>query len=347
VSEPSAQRLGHLPALDGLRGLAILLVVAVHTTGYPPGGHLGVDLFFVLSGFLITTLLLEERSATGRISLKSFYARRAQRLLPALALMLVAYLLIDAFKRHDGLRTAALAGLYFGNFVQAFTNGSLYHTGLEHLWTLAEEEQFYLLWPLALPFVARSGRPVRFLGVLIASLIAYRISLALGGAGHTRLYEGPDTHGEGLVAGSAVAFARVKWPRLTVPWQLAALGLLALLPLLWRRPSVSGDIVLPVAEAAWVALLIAALTIPAWRQAFSWRLLRWFGRISYSLYLWHYMLMWAFDWKLNPIASLLAVAVAYASTRWFEQPLRRRRKRVRDLIAGLPPAASSVAPEAG
>src|SRR2546425_3253073 len=98
AEDPAMTRLGHLQALDGLRGVAILLVFSYHCFGWPQGGHLGVDLFFVLSGFLITTLLLEERDAAGRIDLHFFYGRRARRLLPALALLLTAYIAIDAAK---------------------------------------------------------------------------------------------------------------------------------------------------------------------------------------------------------------------------------------------------------
>jgi peptidoglycan/LPS O-acetylase OafA/YrhL len=323
------RRLGQVPALDGLRGVAILLVVAVHATGWPPGGHLGVDLFFVLSGFLITTLLLEELSDTGSVSLGHFYVRRARRLLPAVALLLVAYLVIDAVKGHDGLKTVALAGLYFGNAVQAFSHvNPLAHSGLEHLWSLAEEEQFYLVWPLLLPVLARRRDPAGVLAVVIALLVLYRFGLFVRGADHHRLYNGPDTHADGLVAGSMIAFLRQRNIGLRLPRSTATIGLaLGVGALLLRRPTAAWDVVeLPFAEVACVVGLVAALTIPRWSAALSWGVLQWFGRISYSLYLWHYMLMWAFDERLRPLVALLSVAVAYVSTRWIEEPVRRRRR---------------------
>lgn len=323
------QRLGHVRALDGLRGLAVLLVVAVHATGQPAGGQLGVDLFFVLSGFLITTLLLEERADKGRVSLGRFYARRARRLLPALALLLAAYLLIDIAKGHDGLSTVALGGLYFGNVVQAFSHPNpLVHGGLGHLWSLAEEEQFYLLWPVLVPLVVRCRRPVAVLSLVLAILVVYRFVLAMHGASHGRLYNGPDTHADGLVAGCAIAFVRLRRPTFALPETVAILGVgAAIIALITRTASVHWDVLgLPFAEASCVAALAAALTIPGWAAVLSWEPLRWFGRISYSLYLWHYMLIWAFDWRLRPLAALLAIAVAYASTRWVEEPIRRRRR---------------------
>jgi peptidoglycan/LPS O-acetylase OafA/YrhL len=342
-------RLGHVPSLDGLRGVAILLVVAVHATGYPPGGHLGVDLFFVLSGFLITTLLLEERHDTGRLSLGNFYARRARRLLPALVLLLVAYLTIDAAKGHDGLKTIALAGLYFGNAVQAFSRvNPLAHSGLEHLWSLAEEEQFYLLWPLLLPLVALSRRPVRVLAIVLAFLCVYRLGLALTGASHHRLYNGPDTHADGLVAGAAIAFLRQRTARFGVSGTTATIGIgLGLIALVYRNPEPAWDALgLPIAETACAIALIAVLAIPTWQTALSWAPLRWFGLISYSLYLWHYMLMWAFDWKVRPLAVAIAIPIAYVSTRWIEEPIRRYRPSARRTSPGLALSTSAMAVDA-
>jgi peptidoglycan/LPS O-acetylase OafA/YrhL len=342
------RRLGHLPALDGLRGIAILLVVAVHATGYPPGGHMGVDLFFVLSGFLITTLLLEEQAETGRISLRRFYARRARRLLPALALLLATYLVIDAAKGRDGLTAVALGGLYFGNVVQAFSSvNPLITSGLDHLWTLAEEEQFYLVWPLLLPFIVRWRHPVRVLGIVIALLALYRLGLALHGAPHHRLYNGPDTHADGLIAGAAIAFASQRRDRFAISGSIATVGLgLGAVALFERRPTVAWDVFgLPMAEAACVIILLTGLTIPAWTAALSVSPLRWFGRISYSLYLWHKMLMWAFGWHLRPLAALLAIPIAYVSTRWIEEPIRRRHRRARATAKTVQPswvAASSA-----
>ena len=114
-------RLGYVPALDGLRGVAILLVLAGHYTGKPAGaGGIGVGLFFVLSGFLITTLLLEELAAKGQLSLRGFYLRRARRLFPALAVLLAVYLVVLGIRGQNGLPTVILGGLYIGNIVQAF-----------------------------------------------------------------------------------------------------------------------------------------------------------------------------------------------------------------------------------
>ncbi|MFL5963909.1 MAG: acyltransferase family protein [Gaiellaceae bacterium] len=336
-------RRGHLPALDGLRGVAILLVFSVHCFDWPKGGHLGVDLFFMLSGFLITTLLLEERDATGRINLRVFYARRARRLLPALALLLTAYLAIDAAKGHNGLKAAAFGGLYVANLVEAFGQnpGVLSGSGLDHLWSLAQEEQFYLLWPLLVPVVALVRRPVRLLAIVIGFLVLYRIALAVNGASHHRLYNGPDTHADGLLAGAAVAFLLARSPQFIVSKLLPVAALpIAVDALLLRDPSPAWDAFgLPIAEAACVAILVAALTLPGWAAVLSWSPLRWLGRISYSLYLWHFMLIWAFNGQHRLIPAGLSIVVAYVSTRWIEEPIRRRRAP----SAGLAPAVPATA----
>jgi peptidoglycan/LPS O-acetylase OafA/YrhL len=339
-------RRGHLPALDGLRGVAILLVFSVHCFGWPKGGHLGVDLFFILSGFLITTLLLEEHSATGRISLRAFYARRARRLLPALALLLAVYVAIDAAKGHNGLKAAAVGGLYIANLVEAFGRhpGVLTNSGLDHLWSLAQEEQFYLVWPVFVPIVALVRRPVRLLAVVLGFLVAYRIALAVNGAPHRRLYNGPDTHADGLVAGAMVAFLLARRPQIVTPrLKLLAVAALpiAVDALMVRAPSSGWDaFALPIIEAACVVILVAALTIPAWATVLSWSPLRWFGRISYSLYLWHFMLIWAFNGHHRLIPAVLSIAIAYGSTRWIEEPIRRRgRVSSRTLPAAVPAAA--------
>ncbi|HET9720708.1 MAG TPA: acyltransferase, partial [Solirubrobacteraceae bacterium] len=145
------RRLGRRPVLDGLRGVAVLLVIAEHT-GLLHNGFLGVDVFFVLSGFLITTLLLEEFQRAGRISLRGFYARRARRLVPALLVAVAAFLVISAAADQSGFGDdvlAAAAGVtYITNILMALTPTWLPAVG--HLWSLGAEEQFYLLWPVVL-----------------------------------------------------------------------------------------------------------------------------------------------------------------------------------------------------
>src|SRR6266511_2717603 len=172
------KRLGYRPALDGVRGIAIAIVVAYHAFGWPGEGTLGVDLFFVLSGFLITTLLLEEHERMGAISIRAFYRRRARRLLPALFVMLAPFLVLAAV-------TAAVTASF--------------------------------LWPLLLLLLLRLGG-VRRVGQALAALLAlalvYRLQLVLRGASIGRLYYAPDTHADPLLIGCALGccFARGRLP---------------------------------------------------------------------------------------------------------------------------------------
>src|SRR5438093_1585780 len=175
-----ARRLGYRPALDGVRGIAIAIVVAFHAFGWPAAGTLGVDLFFVLSGFLITTLLLEEHARSGRIGIRAFYLRRARRLLPALFALLVPFLLIAlaAVVFRGSSPSALFLGLgaaltYTSNIVVA-ADPSAVPAALIHLWSLGAEEQFYIVWPLLLVVLMRRGG-IGFVGVVLG---AYAVASA-------------------------------------------------------------------------------------------------------------------------------------------------------------------------
>jgi peptidoglycan/LPS O-acetylase OafA/YrhL len=310
-------RLGHVPALDGLRGVAIAIVVAYHAFGFPLGGWLGVDLFFVLSGFLITTLLLEEHAATGAVRLRAFYVRRARRLLPALAVLLAAYVAISGIA---GLGVVARFGFYTGNVYEAFVPGAAQHlVGLNHLWSLAQEEQFYLVWPAALLLAPKVRRPVLVLATIAAALMVYRLALAGTGASDARIYFAPDTNVDGLLLGAALAFRPFAVPRRFVVLASAVGAVLSLL--IPQSTALGVSATLPLAELAAVVLIAAAvdgtLRLP--------RPLIWLGGISYSLYLWHYLVLWAFQWQQPLLAVAVSVAAAYASTVWIERPFRRRR----------------------
>jgi len=329
------ERLGYLPSLDGLRGIAISLVVAQHYFGYPPGGLAGVDLFFVLSGFLITTLLLEEAVERGGVSLGAFYARRARRLLPALFAMLAVYLAVLGVQGRDGLRTVALGGLYFGNVVQAWNLAPVRHSALLQLWSLAEEEQFYVLWPLALLVIWKSRRPLAWASGLVAALLVYKAVLTLSlHPDWMRLYYGPDTHADGLAFGSLLAIVRIRRGGLEVPeWcgkvGIGALGAGAVLAQLSTAWVAFG---LPVFEVGVVFLIAAAVSktdLARWLES---RALAGLGRISYSVYLWHapvwfgmYDVLKLPELPLGALAAPTTILIAIASWRWIEQPFRRHR----------------------
>ncbi|MEU4519206.1 acyltransferase [Amycolatopsis sp. NPDC024027] len=300
-----------LPALDGLRGIAILGVLAFHT-GHLPGGFLGVDLFFTLSGYLITELLLREVEATGAVSLVAFWGRRIRRLLPALVTMLAGVtVLVWAAGPPDLVRTT----LDDGPWVQlnllnwhllAESAGYWDRFGsqrvFEHLWSIAVEEQFYLLWPPVLLVVARfAKRPDTWVAVVAAtaSIGSLALMVTLAGAGDpSRVYTGTDTRAFSLLLGALVATGPVRaaLARAAVRWAGAAAALLmAGIAILWSladgttsRWLFTGGLF---AHSLAAALLIG-LCVPAPRTwvatGLAWPPLRWCGLISYSLYLWHW-----------------------------------------------------------
>jgi peptidoglycan/LPS O-acetylase OafA/YrhL len=300
-----------LPALDGLRGIAILGVLAFHT-GHLPGGFLGVDLFFTLSGYLITELLLREVEATGAVSLVAFWGRRIRRLLPALVTMLAGVtVLVWAAGPPDLVRTT----LDDGPWVQlnllnwhllAESAGYWDRFGsqrvFEHLWSIAVEEQFYLLWPPVLLVIARfAKRPGTWVAVVAAtaSIGSLALMVTLAGAGDpSRVYTGTDTRAFSLLLGALVATGPVRaaLARTAVRWAGAAAALLmGGIAILWALADgttspwlFTGGLFAHSVAAALLIGLCAQAPRTGVAAALAWPPLRWFGLISYSLYLWHW-----------------------------------------------------------
>jgi peptidoglycan/LPS O-acetylase OafA/YrhL len=313
-----SQKLGYVPALDGLRGVAILLVICNHYFGLLGGGYMGVQLFFVLSGFLITSILMEEMHRTGIVNLRQFYARRARRLFPALFVLLIVYLGVTA-----DFRVVALAGLYDGNLVQAFiTPNPLAGSGLAHLWSLAMEEQFYLVWPVILLVVARSRHAFKIVAGLLILALAYRGLLAYRGDNLLRLYYGPDTRADGLLAGCMLALTRWR-PR--EPLILAGFCMCAVGTMIEPAARASLIVVAPFLVVGCVLLVAAATTASPMAQLLSARALVSIGKVSYSLYLWHIPIYAALGHSEPFVALPLSFAAAWASYRFVEQPFRHRR----------------------
>ena len=350
--------LPYQPALDGLRALAVTAVLAYHAgLTWARGGFLGVDAFFVLSGYLITSLLIVEWRNTGTIDLPAFWARRARRLLPALFLLLVGiagYALVFAEPEElDKLRNASLATLgYVANWQLAFSGESYFDqfslpSPLRHTWSLAIEEQWYLIWPLLFVLLLRLGRSS--LAVLFtASLVMIAGSALLmawlydPGADPSRIYYGTDTRAQSLLVGAVLAMLlawhgplRASAARLLL--QLTALAGAIFTGWLWVSASddssflyQGGLLVSAIAIAAVIAAVVQPQRGPLGRLL-SLSPLRGLGRISYGVYLWH----WPVYLVLTPVRTgwhgygLLAVqvavtlALAIASYYVIENPVRR------------------------
>jgi peptidoglycan/LPS O-acetylase OafA/YrhL len=352
----SAQR--YMPGLDGLRALAVLAVIAYHLgLDWAPGGLLGVGVFFTLSGYLITDLLLGQREAVGRLRLGDFWLRRARRLLPALFLMLavvtVWVALMDPSQLPALRKDVVAAALYLSNWWYIFQDASYFSRfgpppTLDHLWSLAVEEQFYLIWPFLLWLGLRYARGRYRLAVLtlaVATLSAIFMALLYQpGTDPTRVYEGTDTRAFGLLLGAALAMV---WPSrrlradLVLPRDRLVLdgagvvGLVVIALLIWRTNEYSafiyhgGLVLLSVATV----LVVAVLAHPASRlgPALGWKPLRWLGVRSYGIYLWHFPIIVLTTPTLNrginiPLAVLqvgATIAVAALSWRFLEEPIRR------------------------
>ena len=365
--------LPYVAALDGVRAIAVGAVLLYHGgVSIAPGGFLGVDMFFVLSGFLITSLLITERAATGRIDLFQFWLRRARRLLPAAFLVIAVTALVAAvFLPADAVRTrgdAIASFFYVNNWHQVLSQQSYFETFqrpslLQHLWSLAVEEQFYLLWPLALGFcmskLGRTRTAQLTLALAVVSAIAMGI-LFNAGQDPSRVYFGTDTHASGLLIGALLAFVWPLGPLRGTPNKNAAIvldvGALAGLVLVvaaitgWEdyEPWVyrGGIFVFCVA----CALLIAAVVHPAGRirRVLGLAPFVWIGRRSYGIYLWHWPIMaltrpgldleWT-RWVLVPLQIGAAVGIAALSYTYLEMPIRsgEGRKRIAAWMRRRPP----------
>lgn len=348
------------PALDGLRGVAILLVFLNHLD-LLSGGFVGVDVFFALSGFLITSLLLAEYSERGSISLRRFWARRALRLMPALTVTVLAYVAGMAltgrltFDRGIG----ALYGLtYLSNWMQAL---GIQRMGLSHLWSLATEEQFYLLWPPVLLLLARR-RPraiVATLVILSLTSFIWRVVMVAGDVPWQRLYFAPDTRAPALVIGCIVAFvATRRWTEGPSPrgWGTGGfISLAAVVAISFFIPGHQADSAyLGPIEA--VALATGCIILACVRDDRSLvaRLLSlppavMLGKLSYSLYLLHPLVTNSIERLLPNLerSSFLAVAAvgsllaALASYVFIEEPFLRLKSRLGSDTRPVPLAATS------
>ena len=358
------------PALDGVRALAVTAVVLFHS-GLPgfSGGYLGVDTFFVLSGFLITSLLLAELAANGRISFGAFWLRRARRLLPALLLMLVVVVLIGRFSLDpDGfhrLRVDALAALgYVANW-RMIWRGSDYFAAtadpslVQHTWSLGIEEQFYGLWPLLVAGVALIWSAARWRRALLIGCVAGAAVSAIVTAilfrpeDPDRAYYGTDSRAQALLIGAALAVAFDRQPVRPRRILAVAAGAGAVVTaVLWSAagtpsaPMFRGG--LTVAALSTAAVLAHITTDPASRFArvLGFAPIAWLGRVSYGVYLWHWPVFelltadrtgWAGPGLLAArlLATMALTVVSYYAV---EMPIRRLRLRPRPRL--LPTAGA-------
>jgi len=354
--------MGYLPGLDGLRAVAIIGVLLYHAgIDWMPGGFLGVDVFFVISGFLITSLILEEYDRSGRVNFTKFYLGRARRLLPAVAVLLIAVGLAVLIVYQDALsafREDALATVFYvNNWWYIFVDQSYFESVgrpplLKHLWSLSVEEQFYLIWPaFALLLMRSGGRPlVRRLALVlaIASTVWMAVLSIRNGypvdADPSRAYFGTDSHSMGLLVGAALATMwrpgrlSTQVPRgaqliitgIGVASLAAVIGFYLFVgeftPWLYR----GGFLAL----AFFTTALIAAVTHPAsfLGPALGTGVLRYIGRRSYGIYLWHWPIFMVtrpgidVEWS-EPVTFVVRIAltlvIAELSYRLVEMPIRR------------------------
>jgi peptidoglycan/LPS O-acetylase OafA/YrhL len=325
----------HIPALDGLRGLSVLAVLLYHAeVPWLPGGFLGVDMFFVLSGFLITALLCREHAEKGAIDLAGFYMRRIRRLMPALVTFLFATLGYVWLWLPEERNAVALDGLsaltYTTNAhlvlgARSYFEEALRPSLLKHLWSLAVEEQFYLLYPplCALLFLRWPARRAAVVSVLLALLSGLRMAAVFDPLRDpSRAYYGTDSHAFGLLLGAALAFAaarrpaeaaRSRWQALGVT--LAGVFVLAAFATVDESESyVFRGGIFAVSAAAAVLVAGAERAAPAIvTRALSLRPLVWLGEISYSLYLFHWPVCVLLGSSLResvPPSVRMAVAIA-------------------------------------
>ena len=324
--QPSADStVAYRADLDGLRAIAVGLVILAHANlpWVNDGGDAGVTAFFVLSGYLITNLLVDQRARRGRIDILAFYRRRIVRLAPAL-LGLLAFTLVFGLAIGWGARSWQVGLLsclaYVSNWVQV---GGVNIDPLGHTWSLAIEEQFYLVWPALLILLRGRLLTVAVVGIVAASMIRLVATGPLE-------YFSTITRADAILVGCVVALTRPRWPT-----SIAAAGLVALVAVALLIPPPDHDVAIPAAMLA-TAAIIGGKLAPLGRLAPI-------GLRAYSLYLWNWPMTILFG-SIGAIAPLLTILVGEVSFRLFEAPvLRRGRRRSRTLapsgsVPARPPA---------
>ena len=341
-------------ALDGLRAFALLIIMGYHFgVGWLQGGFFSLDIFYVLSGYLITGLLLGEWARAARIKLGAFWLRRARRLLPALLVVLVVVTLVVRFTYPAGiypnLRMADLSALfYFSNWWQIAASGNYFvATGavspLTHTWSLAVEEQFYLVWPLVVVAVLHLGKKFDrgielLLGVSLLGVIASATEMAVlyhPGANITRLYFGTDTHAQSILVGAVLACVLTLVQRrrglpgmaptvastrakvvLTVVGLLGFAGTLALTYSLTGTSAVAyrGGFLLSALSAAAIVLGAVCVAGGPIARVLSLRPLVWMGTVSYGAYLWHFPVFIELDAGRTGTTGLSLLAIRFGTT---------------------------------
>jgi peptidoglycan/LPS O-acetylase OafA/YrhL len=347
--------LGYRPELDGVRGISILLVLGLHfTPRLIPGGYFGVEVFFVLSGFLITSLLLQEWERTRSINLRDFYFRRGLRLGPALLVYLLllggyAFVFLDSEHAAEIYNGILLTLSYVSNWVIALKPA--YPPGILTItWSLAVEEQFYLLWPLILFALLNKKVSRRWIIVIIllglTVIVLHRTWLWQAGASFRRLYYATDTRADGLMLGCLIG-CLVSWGLVSrsrlFELSLKVLALVAILflgYLVFTIKSSNPILFKGVFALASLAIAVVLMVLVVWPGSPPFLLLRfpplvWIGRISYGLYLWHWPVRgYIFGASSQPTnrqiitALVLSFVITTISFYFVEQPFLTLKKRL-------------------